>query len=77
MQDVIHCLLNRIRYLDNQIPCIENKVMQSSLQTCLVMLEKRAADRHGVQLECVTLEQLEMRLLCPLCGHTFCTCVLD
>lgn len=74
MQDVIHCILNRMRYLNNQIPCIENEVIINSLQTCLLMLEQRAAKRHGIEFEPVTLEMLEMMLLCTKCGHTTCNC---
>lgn len=72
MQDVIQCLCNRIRYLQNQIPCVENEVILKNLQECLLMLEQRAAQRHGLRLEAPTLEWLEMARLCPECGHTVC-----
>jgi hypothetical protein len=74
LQDVIHCLLNRVRYLQNQIPCVENEVIIYNLQTCLLMLEQRAAKRRHMELNIETLEQLEVKLLCPKCGHTTCHC---
>lgn len=72
MQDVIHCLCNRIRYLNNQIPCIENEIILKNLQECLLMLEQRAAKRHGLELNINKLEDLEFARLCPECGHTTC-----
>lgn len=71
-QDVIHCLLNRMRYVNNQIPCIENEVVIANLQQCLLMLELRAAKRHGIELEVKSLNCLEMKELCPKCGHIEC-----
>lgn len=72
LQDVIHCLLNRTRYLQNQIPCLENEAIINNLQQCLFLLETRAARRHGIELNAVNLESLEMLPLCPECGHTTC-----
>lgn len=74
MQDVIQCLLNRIRYLNNQIPCIENEMILKNLQECLFLLENRAAKRHGIDYYPSSLEQIEMAKLCPTCGHTICHC---
>lgn len=71
-QDVIHCLLNRMRYVQNQIPCVENEVVITNLQQCLLMLETRAANRHGIVLTISSLEQLEMKRLCSKCGHLVC-----
>lgn len=76
IQDVVHCLSNRIRYLNNQIPCVENEVILANLQTILLMLEQRASKRHNIDLEVKTLEALEMKHLCPTCGHTICHCKL-
>lgn len=74
LQDVIHCLLNRVRYLNNQIPCIENEMIVKNLQECIFLLELRAAKRHGIEFKPTSLEELEMKKLCPMCGHTTCHC---
>lgn len=74
LQDVIHCLLNRVRYLDNQIPCIENKMIIQNFQQCLALLEQRAAKRHHIELEETDLQELEWKKLCSKCGHTTCHC---
>lgn len=71
-QDVIHCLLNRTRYVQNQIPCVENEVIINNLQICLLMLEQRAAKRHGYEFEALTLREMEFKPMCPKCGHTVC-----
>lgn len=72
IQSVIQCLCNRVRYLDNQIPCVENKVILHNLQTCLLMLEQRAARRHNLEFTPNSLEALEFARLCVECGHTVC-----
>jgi hypothetical protein len=72
LQDVIQCCLNRFRYLQNQIPCIENEVCISNMQQCLLMLEQRAAKRHGLEFDVSRLEVLEFAPLCKTCGHTVC-----
>lgn len=72
MQDVLHCLCNRIRYLNNQIPCIENELILRNLQESIFLLEQRAASRHGISLPKVSVEWFEFAKLCPHCGHTVC-----
>lgn len=74
LQDVVHCLLNRIRFLQNQIPCIENEIILKNLQECLFLLESRAANLHHIPFNPKNLEELEMRKLCNKCGHTKCNC---
>lgn len=74
MQSVIQCLCNRIRYLNYQIPCIENEIILANLQGCLLMLEQRAAKRHHIEFEPISLELLEFAKLCASCGHTICDC---
>lgn len=72
LQDVIQCLLNRVRYLNNQIPCVENEIILNNLRNCLLMLEQRAAKRHRLNLLVKDLDQLEFSKLCKVCGHTLC-----
>jgi hypothetical protein len=72
LQDVIRCLLNRVRYLQNQIPCPENEILLGNLQQCLWVLENRALRRHGLGSLELSLEQVEMKQLCKECGHIVC-----
>ena len=45
-QEVIKVLIDRVEYLDKQIPCNENKLIIRNLQSTLWLFEKRAAERH-------------------------------
>jgi hypothetical protein len=47
-QDVIRVLIDRVKYLDSQIPCDENKLIIKSLANAFWQFEKRAAERHGI-----------------------------
>jgi hypothetical protein len=45
-QEVLRVLIDRIEYLDNQIPCNENKLILDNLKSAYWQFEKRAAERH-------------------------------
>ena len=47
-QEVIRVLIDRVKYLDKQIPCDENKLIIKNLQSALWLFEKRAAARHHI-----------------------------
>ena len=47
IQEVLRALIDRVKYLDNQIPCENNKWILSHLRKSLQELEDRAALRHG------------------------------
>ena len=49
-QEVIRALIDRVKYLDGQIPCAENLQIISLLRSALISFELRAARRHGVEL---------------------------
>lgn len=71
MQAVIRCLIERIDYLDNQIPYENNRAIRKMFLQQLWLLEQRAAERHGylfniTPLECYT------NPMCPHCGHVIC-----
>lgn len=72
LQCVIRVLLDRIDYLQNQVPCLENDLIKANLRTCLVLLEKRAARRHGLDEELITYTNAYEGVLCPECGHVLC-----
>lgn len=71
LQCVIRVLADRIRYLNGQKACIENHVILFLLQSCLWLLEKRAARRHGRPYN-YSPEFSMTAPLCDVCGHTVC-----
>lgn len=71
LQSVIRALLERTRYLQRQVWCIENVGVIAALRTCLWLLEWRAARRHGT-LYLHTCHYAEHAPMCPVCGHTQC-----
>lgn len=71
IQSVLHCLLNRIRYLNNQIPDPRNSLIKQNLQQCLWLLEDRAASRKG-RIFNIPVEDLEFYDMCSICGHVRC-----
>ena len=73
MQSVLRALLERMRYLENQIPCYENTIIISLLRSCLWLLELRAARRHK-RMYYHLPAFAESEPLCPRCGHTDCGC---
>ena len=72
LQAVIRCLLNRVTYLQNQIPHNNNLAITSRLLECLWLLEDRAAERHGWSFDYRPEDMMKMPM-CPHCGHVVCT----
>jgi len=77
-QEILRVLINRILYLNNQIPCDDNKRLIYNLRYCLLEFERRAIIRHGaddlypMQLWDVDDVPVENMLTCRVCGHTRC-----
>jgi hypothetical protein len=71
LQNVIRALLERFRYLQSQIPCVENRVCILCLRVTLWMLEFRAARRHK-RTYIRSLSFAEYAPMCAECGHTDC-----
>ena len=71
MQSVIRFLIERIDYLQNQIPDGNNVAVRQYLVNCLWLLEDRAARRHGYDFDYRPDDMLEMPM-CPHCGHVVC-----
>ena len=65
-------LRDRIRYLDHQAPCWENKKIHEHLGECLLLLEARAARRHGRPIPAVDANDLEQMTACSYCLHKGC-----
>jgi hypothetical protein len=71
LQSVIRALLERFRYLNNQIWSVCNVVCILCLKLCLWLLEFRAAFRHK-KMYWHGLKFSEKTSMCPVCGHTIC-----
>lgn len=70
LQSVLRACVDRVRYLNNQIPCAENPQIIERLEKCIYFLEIRAARRHGVRSP--TIEEACSAPMCPKCGHVVC-----
>lgn len=71
MQVVIRVVLDRLKYLQNQIWCPENAVITKLLQAALWLLEFRAARRHR-RSYWHGLKFAAEAPICTVCGHTVC-----
>jgi hypothetical protein len=74
LQEVIRVLIDRLRYLNNQIPHERNTYCIMDLQDCLYGLEARAAERHGLEKEFKKFRAslIETYPTCDHCGHIVC-----
>lgn len=71
-QEVIRVLVDRVKYLQRQIPCAENELIIDHLRATLRLFEERAAFRHGRVLGSIPIE-IEAMQWCQTCGHIGCT----
>lgn len=76
-QEVIRAVIERVKYLQKQIPCEENQQIINNLRSCLWGFEGRAAKRHGRASVFPWQEQyqpvpIELQPTCPGCGHIGC-----
>ena len=73
-QELIRVLIDRIKYLDNQIPCDENKYILTDLRRALCNFETRAAIRHKFAENEINFktENIENEPHCLTCGHILC-----
>ena len=74
-QEVLRVLIDRVKYLENQVPCKENRVIIGELRNTIQLFEWRAAQRHGTECQ-IFAEDVENVPACPVCGHIFgCDCL--
>ena len=71
LQEVLRACCERVRYVDNQIPCEENRGVLGHLRECIHLLEVRAAKRHG-RSSLIELDEAEFDKLCKKCNHVGC-----
>ncbi len=70
LQEVLRACLNRLRYVNRQIPAPETERVKALLQEALWELEQRAARLHG--RTGVTQQEAEFGHKCEICGHVGC-----
>lgn len=70
-QEVLRILIDRVGYLQRQIPCAENELIIDHLRASLRLFEERAAFRHGRVLGAGAAE-IETEPFCATCGHIGC-----
>lgn len=71
IQEVLRALIDRIKYVQNQIPCAQNESAVACLRQAMWELETRAAIRHG-RFPLQTWFEIELRPTCPKCFHIGC-----
>lgn len=71
MQSVIRCLIERIDYLQGQIPHVNNLEVRDNLLESLWLLEQRAAERHGYPFM-ISQDEAYSLPMCQHCGHVIC-----
>ena len=71
IQSVVRCLINRIDYLQNQIPHKNNPAIRNYLMKILWLLEDRAAERHGYDFD-YRIGDMDKMPMCKHCGHVVC-----
>lgn len=69
LQEVIRALIDRVKYLDNQIEDHRNASVVYHLQLCIASLEQRAAERHGFGNPEIRFEGDKLLPTCLHCGH--------
>lgn len=70
-QEVLRVLIDRIKYVDNQVPDTRNLLVLARLRESIWFLEQRAADRHGRKL-LLPDRPIEEMPVCRKCGHIGC-----
>ena len=71
IQDVLRAIIDRLDYVNNQIPCGDNRSARVACQTALWFLENRAAERHGRKFT-TPIKDIEFAPTCEGCGHIGC-----
>lgn len=72
MQEVMRALLDRARYVNSQIPCVETEMVIEHLRAAIALCEiraKRVKHRHLLE---TSLSELEDAAVCSTCGHVSC-----
>lgn len=71
-QEVLRALIDRTKYVNNQIYDQRNMQVLYHLRCAILELELRAAKRHGRKLFDFDLSKIENKMVCRKCGHIGC-----
>lgn len=71
IQEVCRALIDRLDYVNKQIPCKDNRDARMHLEIVIWLLEKRAAERHERGWD-QKIDGLEKLPTCSGCGHVGC-----
>lgn len=72
LQEVLRAMIERVKYLDSQIPHVNNSGILVNLRHSLWLLEQRAAERHGRPFDLSWAAGIEELPTCQHCGHIGC-----
>lgn len=79
LQDVLRALIDRVSYLNRQIPHVNNVWILVNLRRSVWLLEQRAAERHGRKFDVPVPSivdtpdvKIEALPICSGCGHIGC-----
>lgn len=72
MQECLRALIDRAKYVNEQIPCAETLGAIDLMRSAVLLFELRAARRHGRELEVDGMTWLENLPTCAECGHIGC-----
>ncbi len=70
-QEVLRACVERLRYVNRQIPCPETETAMALLMAAIHLLEARAALRHGRPAPSL-FDAVDGRTKCSACGHVGC-----
>lgn len=71
-QEVLRALIERGEYVNNQVPCAETQAATELMKAALVLLELRAARRHGRHIDAPDVEWIVDAECCRKCNHVGC-----
>lgn len=71
-QEVLRALIQRGEYVNGQIPCAETEAATDLMKAALVLLELRAARRHGRVVDASTVDRFVYAATCEKCNHVGC-----
>ena len=74
-QEVLRALVDRMMYVDRQIPDPRNKVVITHMLDAIRELEMRAAEKrgdHGAVVAIFTSVRPDLMPTCDTCGHVAC-----
>jgi hypothetical protein len=71
-QEVLRALIDRAEYVNNQVPCAETQAAKELMSAALVLLELRAARRHGRHIDAPDVEWIVEAPCCEKCNHVGC-----